>query len=143
MRPYQQQQILEMFQTLNEVVRELGKQSDLNVVSDLISECLEFIEAVKNFIDGLTGKETLTSKLLTEHAALLEKYKSGEVKKGRLYNQILRIENNAKTELEPDRIEIAFLSYNASMSDSLMSIYLAAKADRLRCLLGSDSLFSN
>ena len=129
MRPYQQQQILEMFQTLNEVVRELGKQSDLNVVSDLISECLEFIEAVKNFIDGLTGKETLTSKLLTEHAALLEKYKSGEVKKGRLYNQILRIENNAKTELEPDRIEIAFLSYNASMSDSLMSIYLAAKAD--------------
>jgi len=129
MRPYQQRQILETVQTLYEVVKELSKQSNPNVVSGLISECSEFTNVIKDYIDSLTGKETLTSELLSEHIELLRKYLRGEVTKGRLYNQVARIENSVKTELKPDRIEIAFLAYNASMSDSLMSIYLAAKAD--------------
>lgn len=129
MRPYQQRQILETVQTLNEVVTELGKQSDPNVVSGLISECSEFTNVVKNHIDGLTGKETLTSKLLTEYVELLDKYISGEVTKGKLHNQVVRIERSVKTELKPDKIEIAFLPYNASMWDSLESVWLEVKDD--------------
>jgi hypothetical protein len=34
-----------------------------------------------------------------------------------------------KTELKPNQIEVAFLSYKASMSDCIETIYLAAKAD--------------
>ncbi len=129
MRPYQQRQILETVQTLNEAVGEFAKQPDLNKASGLIAECMEFTHVIKNFIDDLTGKETHTGRLLTEYAALLEKYAGGEVTTDKLYKQIAKIESSVKTELKPDKIEVVFLSYNASMSDSLMSIYLSALAD--------------
>jgi hypothetical protein len=42
---------------------------------------------------------------------------------------LILVENSVRSELKPNRIEVAFLSYNASMADSIESIYLAAKAD--------------
>lgn len=129
MRPHQQRQVLETVQTLSEAVRELAKQQDLSKAPGLIAECKEFTNVIKDYIDDLTGKETQTSRLLTEHTALLERYASGAITTGKLTKQIEKIENSVKTELKPDKFEVAFLSYNASMSDSLMSIYLAAHAD--------------
>ena len=46
-----------------------------------------------------------------------------------LPRQLTEIEKSVRKDLKPNKIEIAFLPYKASMSDSLESIYLAAKDD--------------
>lgn len=129
MRPYHQRQILETVQTLYEVLNELDRQLEPRIASGLVSECSEFTNEIKKYIDNLTGKETLTGNLLAEYIELLDKYKRGEITKGNLHNHVVKIENSVKSELKPDKLEVVFLPYNASMWDSLESIWLAAKED--------------
>ena len=99
----------------------------------LFAECQDCVESIGAFIESIEGaanpRIAATIALLEEYGELLYKAHNGEIGKKQLRKHMTRMENNIRNELKSDKIELAFLSYNASMSDSIESVYLAAKAD--------------
>jgi hypothetical protein len=118
MRKRQQQQILDLLQTI--------KQAQ---TAGLYAECQEGARSAGEFIEGIEGEGTRAVAQIEEYCELLYGAHKGEIGGKRLRKQLIEIENSVRSELVPNRIEVAFLSYNASMSDSIESVYLAAKAD--------------
>jgi hypothetical protein len=118
MRKYQQRQILELIETFKEA------QS-----AGLYGDAQDGALSVGEFIEQIEGEGTHTVALLEEYCELLFKASKGEVGGKALRKHLIKLENSARDELAPDKIEIVFVSYNASMSDSILSIYAAAKAD--------------
>jgi hypothetical protein len=118
MRKHQQRQILELLQSMTEAQ-----------AAGLYAECQEGALEIGNAIESVEGDGTRTVALLVEYCELLFKANNGEVGEKALRKHMVRIVNSVKTELKPNRTEMAFLSYKASMSDSIKPIYLAAKAD--------------
>jgi len=118
MRKRQAHQILELLQTIGQA------QS-----AGMYAECGEGARAVSGFIDGIAGEGTRLAAMLLEYCEMLHTANLG----GGGYSQAEAkwdaIAESAADVLQPTRLEIAFLTYNASMSDSIESIYLAAKAD--------------
>lgn len=137
MRKQQQKQILDIIATLYEANAEIKRLflcGELSAVLQLLGDCQEGAVQIGNYIEILEGEGTKTVALLEEyHESLfcfgerIETIDAGFVK--RLQKQLLRIENSVRSELSPDRIEVAFFPYKASMWDSLESIWLAAKED--------------
>jgi hypothetical protein len=113
---------LELLQTIKEA------QS-----AGLYADCQEGALSVGAFIESVEGEDNPriagTIALLAEYCELLYKAHKGEIGEKRLRKQLVGIENSVKNELAPTGTEVAFLSYNAGMSDSIESVYLAAKAD--------------
>ncbi|MDR1532379.1 MAG: hypothetical protein LBS62_09400 [Clostridiales bacterium] len=122
MRKQQQKQILELVQTLKEA------QS-----AKLYADCQDGALSLWAYIEEIEGADSewfgAISPLLDEYCKMLYSASVGDDVRNTLRKQINDIENCVKFKLNPDRIEIMFLSYKASMSDSLESLYLAAKAD--------------
>ena len=118
MRKHQQRQILEFLQTIREA------QS-----AGMYADCQDGAVVVGEFIESIAGEGTRTVGLLEEYCELLFKASNGEIGERQLDKQLVQIENSVRSELKPNRVEMVFLSYKASMSDSIESIYLAAKAD--------------
>jgi len=118
MRKHQQRQILELLETIESAQNE-----------NYFADCQDGAIAVGEFIEHLKGEGTETVALLEEYCDLLFKAHNGEIGKKPLKKQMLKIKNTANFELKPDRTEMVFLTYKASMSDCLESIYLAAKDD--------------
>ena len=118
MRKHQQKQILELLETVREA------QS-----AKLYADCQDGALAVAGYIGDIEGEGTETEALLVDYCELVFKASNGEIGENTLRRHLNKIENSVNDELKPNRIEIAFLSYKASMSDSIESIYLAAKAD--------------
>jgi hypothetical protein len=120
MRKHQQRQILELIQTLGEA-QSIG----------LVARCRDCAPQIGEFIRRIEGEGggARTIALLEEYRRLLLKAESGEIGLEPLQDHLIKLESSVRSELKPNRIEIAFLSYNASMADSIESIYLAAKAD--------------
>ena len=118
MRKYQQRQILELLNTIKQAQSER-----------LYADCQDGAMVVGEFIESIAGEGVLTVALLEDYCELLYRASIGEIGERQLDKQIVQIENSLKSELKPDKTEIAFLSYKASMSDSIESIYLAAKDD--------------
>jgi len=116
MRKHQQRQILELLETIENAQNE-----------NYFADCQDGAIAVGEFIEILKGEGTETVALLEEYCDLLFKAHNGEIGTKPLEKQLLKIKNTANFELKPDRVEMVFLSYKASMSDCLESIYLAAK----------------
>nr|AGS52806.1 CDP-glycerol:poly(glycerophosphate) glycerophosphotransferase [uncultured bacterium contig00009] len=92
------------------------------------ADCQQAAVRIGKFIES-EGEGPRTVALLVEYHELLFKASKGAVGIKALKKHLTQVENSVRTELKPNRIEIVFLSYKASMSDSLESIYLAAKAD--------------
>ena len=136
MRKHQQKQILELLQTLGDAHSELRKNPTHDVAVELLANCQDFALVIGGYIEEISGEDTQTVSLLEEYCELLFNA-SIDIKSGNeagrcctlLEKQLIMIENSVKNELKPNRVEIVFISYKASMSDSLESIYLAAKAD--------------
>ncbi|MDR2572654.1 MAG: CDP-glycerol glycerophosphotransferase family protein [Oscillospiraceae bacterium] len=118
MRKNQQKQILELLQTLEQAQ-----------ASGLYAECQDGALSIGEFIESIKGEGTKTVTLLEEYCELIFKASNGEASEKQLKRHLIKVENSVKSELKPDRIEMVFLSYKASMSDSLESIYLTAKED--------------
>jgi len=102
----------------------------------LLVDCQEMAIQIGNYIERLEGEGTETVSRLEEYCQLLyqaniEINNTGFDRKidKPLQKQLVKIENSVKDELRPNKIEAVFISYKASMSDSIESIYLAAKAD--------------
>ncbi|MCL2661935.1 MAG: hypothetical protein FWE83_01210 [Oscillospiraceae bacterium] len=118
MRKHQQKQILELLETLKSLQG-----------AGLYADCQEGAISIGEFIEELEGEGTQTVELLEEYCDLLYQASIGENVTKALNKQLTRIENSVRSELKPNRIEMVFLSYNASMSDCLESIYFTAKED--------------
>ena len=118
MRKHQQKKILELLRTIEEA------QS-----AGLLADCQDGALNVGEYIESLSGEGTQTVALLEEYCELLFKASGGEIGEKQLRRHLIKVENSAKYELKPDKIEVAFLPYNITMWDSLESIWLAAKDD--------------
>ena len=118
MRVHQQRLILELLKTIYETQ-----------VDGFYADCQEGAIGVGEYIESIEGEGTQTVALLEEYCELLFKANNGEASEKQLRRHMIKIENSVKTELKPTRIEIAFLSYKASMSDSIESVFLSAKGD--------------
>ena len=118
MRKYQQRQILDLLQTI-------GQAQSVGLYAD----CQEGALDIGGYIENIEGEGTLAVGLLEEYCELLFKANNGEIGDTQLQKHLAKVEDCVRQELTPNRTEIAFLSYKASMSDSIESIYLAAKAN--------------
>ena len=137
MRKNQQKLILDMIEALlraNHEIKRLFLKKELSAVLQLMEVCQDGALKISKLIENLEGEGTKTVVMLVEyHENLynfgknLETIDASFVK--RLQDQLLKIENNIKSELKPNRIEVAFFPYKASMWDALESIWLAAKED--------------
>lgn len=117
MKRSQQRQILDLINTINDA-QSAGYYADAQ----------EGISAICSFIDEIEGPGSDTVELLKDHFVLLFKAGKGEASDKILRKHLIKIEKSIQSEFVPNKIEIAFISYNASMSDSMLSIYKAAKA---------------
>ncbi|MDR2043799.1 MAG: CDP-glycerol glycerophosphotransferase family protein [Clostridium sp.] len=118
MRKIQQSKILELISTMREA------QS-----AGLYAEASEGALAVGAFLETIAGGGTQTAALLAEYRRLLVRAGNGEINGKALRRHLIKIENSVRSELAPSGTEIVFISYCAAMSDSILSIYQAAKAD--------------
>jgi hypothetical protein len=143
MRKNHQKQISELLKTLGEAHDEIKSRllsGDIPSVMRLLSDCQDGAAQAGSFIEKLEGGGTKTVTLLEEYCESLYKTgleteysnangESAAKRVKRLQARLVAIENSVKTELAPDRIEIAFIPYKASMWDALESVWLAAKDD--------------
>ena len=118
MRKQQQKQVIELIETLREA------QS-----AGLYAEAREGALAVCGFIDKFEGEKTRATTLLEEYCTLLVKAIVGEIGEKELRKHLNRVEASVYEDLRQKKTEIVFISYNASMADSILSIYMAAKKD--------------
>ncbi|NLG52728.1 MAG: hypothetical protein GX541_01965 [Clostridiales bacterium] len=118
MRKYQQRQISDLLQTIREAQ-----------AAGLYADCQEGAVSLGMFIESIEGEGTRTVELLEEYCELLFKASTGEISEKTLRNHLCRIDSSVRRELRPNKIEVAFLSYKASMSDSIESVYHSAKTD--------------
>ncbi|MDR1961320.1 MAG: hypothetical protein LBQ16_03465 [Gracilibacteraceae bacterium] len=119
MRKHQQRQILELIETMKEA-QAMGLYADCQ---DGALKIAEFMECLAD------GAGACTAALITEYYELLYRVSVGEAGADELSQALPLLENSVRAELRPDRIEAVFLSYKAGMSDSIESVYAAAKAD--------------
>jgi hypothetical protein len=137
MRKYQQKQILELIATLYEATDEIKRQftnGNNAIVINLLGDCQDVAVNIGEFIESLEGEDTRTVKLLTAYheslyriAMAIETANVSFVKK--LKKELGMIESSIRSELKPNKIEVAFFPYKASMWDALESIWLAANED--------------
>lgn len=137
MRKYQQKQILKIMKSLYGVIDEIHQHfinRDLSTVIKLLIDCQNAVVHIGEFIEKLEGDDTQTVKLLTNyHKSLYDVavvIETTDVKfTNQLKQELIVIEESINSELKPNKIEVAFFPYKASMWDALESIWLAAKED--------------
>jgi hypothetical protein len=139
MRKYQQKQLLELINTLGEVhveIRRLLTARETQDVIGLLSDCQGSAAQIGEFIEQLEGEGTKTVSFLEEYCELLYQISvaisgqdNDDVFFGHLQGQLVKIENSIRNDLKPNRFEMVFLPYKASMWDSMESVWLAAKDD--------------
>lgn len=129
MRKLQKTQFMELLDTLCKACIELTKQSFGSGFVNLCADMQEFVSGSFDFLQSIAEGETKTGGLLAGFYERLYGVSQGNEKAESLLPLAKEIADCAKKELKPDRIEVAFFCYKASMSDCLESIYLAAKAD--------------
>lgn len=137
MRKHQQEQIQKLVTTLyvatDEIHRQFSKKN-IPTVINLLRDCQDAAVHIGEFIESFEGENTRTVELLTEyHTSLyniameIETINVSTIK--HLKKGLRTIENSIRNELKPNKIEVAFFPYKASMWDALESIWLAAKED--------------
>lgn len=139
MRKYHQKQLLELVKTLYEAhgeIKRLISSGETQAVFEFLSGCQESAVKIGGFIEQLEGEGTKTVSFLEDYCELLYNTGAAISDSGsdagmmkQIQKQLYTIENSIKTELAPDKIEMLFLPYKASMWDAMESVWLAAKED--------------
>lgn len=140
MRKVQKTQIEETLALMKKAHEEIRKQlSDQNreVVMQLLSDCQEGAIQAGNLIEYTEGADAPSIQDIEKYCEICyQLYEEAASEKAQnpsgvyrlLQKMIAAVENSVRQTI-PIRLEIAFFCYKASMSDSLESIYFAAKAD--------------
>ena len=139
MRKNQQRQLLELTKSLFEANAELERllaRDELDAVMQLLCDCQSIAILMGELIESFEGEGTQTVSSLEEYhedlysvsCAVGEKTSKLNDTKN-LRKKIIAVETNIKTELKPNKIEVVFFPYKASMWDSFESVWFAAKDD--------------
>lgn len=127
MRKIHKEKLVELVATLTEASEQLEKCSSQKRVN-LCGDIQEFVEVIFDYATSvLEHNEKLVTHLQTIYETLF-KVVQGESTVKQLQELVCQLEIEVHN-LNPDQIEVVFFCYKASMSDSLESVYLAAKAD--------------
>ncbi len=140
MRKAQKQQIEETFSLMGKVHEEIRKQiadGNRENVLQLLSDCQEGAIQAGNLIEQVEGEDAPAIGRIEEYCETcyrIYENVSGEEEQNpsgvyRLLQKMLAAMESGVRLTVPVRLEIAFFCYKASMSDSLESIYFAAKED--------------
>lgn len=139
MRKYHQQQLLDLVKTLQEAHGEIKVMlfsGEKHALLALLSDCQESAVRIGGFIEQMEGEGTKTVTFLESYCELLYQisiFSDGSGNGAGLLKQLRKqlhiIENSIKNELKPDRLEMLFIPYKASMWDSMESVWMAAQKD--------------
>ena len=140
MRKAQKTQIEETFSLMGKVHEEIRKQiseGNREAAMQLLSDCQEGAIQAGNLIEQTEGEDALAISKIEEYCETcyrIYENVSGEEQQNpsgvyRLLQKMLAAMDSSVRMTVPVRLEIAFFCYKASMSDSLESIYFAAKED--------------
>lgn len=129
MRRCQKKKFLEQIDMLCEACSVLEKQPPGPGYVNLCADMQEFVAAIFDYLEHISGSETETAGLLCQLYRMLFNASQGESTAGQLLKLVMDIGACAGRELKADKIEAAFFCYKASMSDCLESIYFAARED--------------
>lgn len=127
MRKIHKTKLTELVTTLSEACGQLGKCNDRQRIN-LCGEIQEFVEVIFEYATSVLRSESKIISLLQSLYEVLFQVAQEE----RSVNQLQKLVHHVVTEvhnLKPDKTEVVFFCYKASMSDALESVYLAAKED--------------
>ncbi len=129
MRRYQKQSILELLDTLEEA-HAVAAKSQAEAACDMLAECQQTAIELGAVIDELEGEGSPVIPMLEAYCEELYQVSLdiSQAAESRL-NASLAIVRGGIAEHIPERTEVLFLPYKASMWDSMESIFLAAKDD--------------
>ena len=139
MRRHNKKQCLDIARSLENVHVEIAKiigNNDVSTACKLLEQCQNFAIKTGNIIESSEGEGTEAVACLENYCELLyqinEEITSGNIsnpaKVEKILNKsIIKAENSIGT--IPEKTEAVFLPYNASMWDSLESIWMAANED--------------
>lgn len=127
MRKLQKEQLLELIESLDTACYQLKIEKDSMFLS-LCADIQEFVSEMFEFTKKFLAEDILLSEYLREIYEMLYHVSQKNLSVAKVLKKIRKLQsyvNNSK----PNMIEVVFLCYKASMSDSLESIYFAAKED--------------
>lgn len=127
MRKLHKDKILELVNTLDMAYGELNKQKGQKFIT-LCGEMQSFVSSIFEYCEKILGEEHEILGLLKDLYEKLYYISQGNADMKEIQTLVRSIKEMA-INLKPDKIEVAFLCYKASMSDALESIYFAAKED--------------
>ena len=127
MRKLYIKQFCELAKTLDEACREVRIQTNSNCLN-LCADIQEFVAKMFEYAETIFGEEAKLPGLLKELYEMLYRVSQGEISVKHILKVVHKIKAEADS-MKADTIEVVFLCYKASMSDSLESVYFAAKED--------------
>lgn len=139
MRKIQNKQVEESIALIREAHEEIRKQlveQNIDMARQLLGDCQKGVLQIGNLIEQSEGEDAPPIHNVEEYCEICYQIYSDVEKKEnspsgvyRLLQKKLTAVYNSIRQTVSVRLEIAFFCYKASMSDSLESIYFAAKAD--------------
>ncbi len=139
MRKAQKKLALEFVETLyqaHEQIKELLDKNNPAQALDLLAQCQQGAIQLGNLIEKSEGEDSVTVGFLEEYCEFIyctyNEIENNQEKIGNIYKsfrkRVIQIENSIKNDIK-EKLEVAFFPYNASMWDSLESIWMAARDD--------------
>lgn len=129
--------IAELLEKANKILEKklFGPGMDEQAIIELVTDCQDSAISMGEQIEKMYGEGTASVGILEQYCEnlyLLTISLQDAIKRRELYNtlnkQLKKLRGVMNNEL-PDKLEVVFLPYKASMWDSLESVYLAAKED--------------
>lgn len=128
-------ELIESLQKAQPVLGRLLEKENTEDVMGLLADCQNCAITIGNKIEAVYGTDTRSVQGLEEYCEtvyqLTGKLREPDARKNlyiRLNRQLTEIIKNMEQEI-PDKLEVVFLPYKASMWDSLESIWFAARED--------------
>jgi hypothetical protein len=137
MRKAQKNILLEFIQTLYQAhaqIKDMINKKNIAQAAELLEQCQKGAIHLGSLIEQSEGEGFVTIGLLEEYCEVVyhiyenigeSKTKNGSKVYKLLHKQLIQIENSVKNDIK-QKIEVVFLPYNASMWDSMESVWKAA-----------------
>lgn len=136
MRKSQKKKVLEFVQTLYQAqdqIKDMINKGRTHQAQSLLEQCQKGAIRLGNIIEKAEGEGFITVGLLEDYCEMIYQIHENLIENGNkmyklLHRQLIQIENSIKNDIK-QKIEVVFFPYNASMWDSLESIWKAADED--------------
>lgn len=126
---------LETLEKANKVLKKILVKSNPEAVIDLLTDCQNCAIAIGNRIEEVYGNDLGVIHVLEDYcegvyqiAENINIAERAEKSYAQVHRQLIKIREVMEQDI-PDKLEVVFFPYKASMWDSLESVYLAAKED--------------